>query len=214
MFLLRPLTNSLSLSLGLLLGSQTVLRAAIATHPFPMPHQFGKLLDHPLRMQYRNVSETLGLFGFSAGMTVLDLGCGTGTFTVEMARMVGKNGLVHAADLQQPLLNASRQHVAEAGLSERVKFHNCAANKMPLTDESVDLVVMIATLGEIADKIDVLAEIRRVLKRGGRLAISEELPDPAYLPPMLVRQHVEEAGLQMLGRLGNPFCFSMLFLNP
>ena len=147
-------------------------------------------------------------------MTVLDLGCGTGTFTVEMARMVGSTGLVHAVDLQQSLLDANRQRVVEAGLSERVRFHNCAANRLPLADESVDRVVMIATLGEIADKIDALAEIRRVLKHSGRLAISEEVPDPAYLPSRIVRHHLEEAGFQLLGKVGTPFCFSMLFLNP
>ena len=82
---MKALTNFLSLGAGAAIGAQVSLRAACANQPRPMPHQHAAALDHPLRLRYRNPREVLGLFGFQAGMTVLDLGCGTGTFTVEMA---------------------------------------------------------------------------------------------------------------------------------
>lgn len=203
--------NPLFFSLGALAGSQTFLRAAVARQPFPMPHQFSKLLDHPLRLQYRNVSETLGIFGFQAGMNVVDLGCGTGTFTEEMARMVGGNGTVHAVDLQKPLLDSARQRIQQAGVSDRVRFHHTGANTLPLADESVDLVVMIATMGEIEDKFGALMEIRRILKPDARLAISEEMLDPAYLAAATVSRWLEEAGFFFVGKNGNPFCYNMIF---
>lgn len=203
--------DPLFFSLGAMVGSQTLLRAVVARQPFPMPHHFGKLLDHSLRLQYRKVSETLGLFGFQAGMQVLDLGCGTGTFSEEMARMVGSEGTIHAVDLQQPLLQIARQRLEACGLGDRVRFHHCGVNTLPLADESIDLAILIATLGEVDDKFGALGEIRRVLKPGARLAISEEMLDPAYLSAASVKQWLSEAGFHFIGKSGTPFCYSMIF---
>jgi ubiquinone/menaquinone biosynthesis C-methylase UbiE len=211
--MLNFLNNSLFFSLGSALGSQVSLRVACHTQPRPMPHQFAKVLDHPLRMKYRDPVETLGHFGFAPGMTVLDLGCGTGTFTVEMARMVGENGIVHAVDLQQPLIEQTRHRISEAGLIDRVHLHCSGAYQLPLADDSVDLAVLIATLAQIPNKLLALAELSRVLKPGARLAISEELPDPAYVPPVTIGKWLSEAGFRYGGQIGTVFCYSMLFFN-
>jgi ubiquinone/menaquinone biosynthesis C-methylase UbiE len=207
------LNNSLFLGLGSALGSQVSLRVGCHTLPRPMPHQFAKALDHPLRLKYRDPVETLGPFGFAPGLTVLDLGCGTGTFTVDMARMVGENGIVHAVDLQQPLVAQTQRRLTEANLVERVHVHCCGAYQLPLADDSIDLAVMIATLPQIPNKFLALAELSRVLKPGARLAISEELPDPAYVPPNVTRQWLSEAGFRYGGQTGTFFCYSQIFFN-
>ncbi len=209
----KLLNNSLFFGLGSALSSQVSLRVACHTQPRPMPHQFAKVLDHPLRMKYRNPVETLGHFGFAPGMTVLDLGCGTGTFTVDMARMVGETGIVHAVDLQQPLIDQTRQRLSEAELLGCVHLHCCGAYQLPLADDSVDLAVLIATLAQIPNKLLVLAELSRVLKPGARLAISEELPDPAYVPPVTIGKWLGEAGFRFGGQIGTLFCYSMIFFN-
>jgi len=209
----KPFNNALFFSLGAAIGSQVSLRVGCHTQPRPMPHQFAKVLDHPLRMKYRDPGETLGLFGFAPGMTVLDLGCGTGTFTVEMARMVGENGVIHAVDLQPPLIEQTRQRVTAAGFTERVRLHCAGAYQLPLADDSIDLAIVIATLPQIPNKLLALAELRRVLKPGARLAVSEELPDPAYVPPGLTRQWLTEAGFRHGGQSGTFFCYSLLFFN-
>ncbi|MFN8489003.1 MAG: methyltransferase domain-containing protein [Caldilineaceae bacterium] len=205
--------NTLFFGLGSALGSQVSLRVGCLTQPRPMPHQFAKALDHPLRMKYRDPLETLGPFGFAPGMTVLDLGCGTGTFTEEMARLVGETGIVHAVDLQQPLVVQTQSRLTAANLAERVHFHCCGAYQLPLPDDSVDLAVLIATLPQIPNKLLALAELSRVLKSGGRLAISEELPDPAYVPPNVTRQWLTEAGFHFGGQTGTFFCYSQIFFN-
>src|SRR4051812_16795043 len=117
--MLKLLNQSIFLTLGSAIGSQVSLRVACHTQARPMPHQFSKALDHPLRMKYRDPVETLGPFGIAPGMTVLDLGCGTGTFTVEIARMVGENGIVHAVDLQPPLIEQTRLRLGETGMLDR-----------------------------------------------------------------------------------------------
>ncbi len=211
--IVRSLSNSLAATVGAVISSQVTLRAACLLRPRPMPHQFAAFLDHPWRLRYRHPGDTLGLYGVGAGMTVLDLGCGTGVFTVEMANRVGANGLVHAVDIQRELLVAADKRLAGAGLSERVHLHWCGAYDLPLADDSVDVAVLIATLPQIPDRFRALAEVRRVLKPEGRLAISEEVADPSYVPPNVTRGWAEEAGFIYGGRSGSLFCYNMIFFN-
>lgn len=207
------LTNSLLFGLGTVLGNQVSQRLAYHRSPHPMPHQFADMLDHPWRLRYREPVDTVGIFGISTGMTVLDLGCGTGTFTVEMARMVGPEGVVHAVDLQRTLLAKAQTRVQLAAVAAQLFFHHSGAYQLPLENSSVDLAILIATLPQIPDKAQALAELRRVLKPGARLAVSEELPDPAYVPPQVTRQRVEAAGFLFAGQSGSLFCYNQLFLN-
>src|SRR5690606_3399754 len=146
-------------------------------------------------------------------MTVADLGCGTGLFTVEMARMVGQQGRVHAVDIQAPMLEATKQRVEAQGLRDRVTYHHAGIHDMPIADESVDVAVMVAVAAQVPARVLGLEEVRRILKPGGRLAISEELPDPAYAPARVVRGWAEAAGFRFVAQTGTPFCYSMMFAN-
>jgi SAM-dependent methyltransferase len=209
------LATSLSAGAGLLLGSQVALRAGIWMQPRPMPHQQASWLDHPLRLRYRNPGDLLGIFGLYEGLHVADLGCGTGFFTVEMARRVGRTGMVHAVDLQEQMIAHTQQRIRAAGVGEQVRFHHSGIHSLPLPDDSLDLALMAAVLGEVPARTLALDEVRRVLKPGARLAITEELPDPAYAPAPLVRRWAEEAGFRFGGLTGTPFCYSMiLFAEP
>lgn len=206
-------TNSVAATVGAAVGSQVSLRATVWRQPRPMPHQMATWLDHPARLRYRNPGATLGLFGLFGGMTVLDLGCGTGLFTAEMARMVGTEGTVHAVDLQPPMVALARTRLAHLGLGGQVQFHAVGAYDLPLRDSSVDVAMLIAVLGEIPDRGRALAEVRRVLKPGARLAVSEELPHTGYVPAQLVRKWGEAAGFGYGGKTGSPLCYSMIFFN-
>lgn len=210
----KSVLNLVSLQAGAAIAAQTTLRAANYSQPRPMPHQFAGLLEHPLRLRYRRPGDLLGELGIAAGMTVLDLGCGSGLYTVEMARMVGATGVVHAVDIQQVLVEQTRQRVEQVGLADRVRLHCSGAYALPLADKSVDLAVLIATLGEIPDKEAALFELQRVLKPGAILGVSEELPDPGYLPDRYVMQLLETNGFRFGGRHGSFFCYNLLYYNP
>ena len=212
--IVRALSNTLSFGAGSVLGSQLSLRYSAHTQPHPMPHQLAGLLDHPLRLRYRNPSETLGLFGLAAGMTVLDLGCGTGLFTEEMARMVGPSGTVHAVDLQLPLLDEARFRLLDVGFADRCVLHHAGAYTLPIEGASVDVAVLVATLGEIPNKLHALLELFRVIKPGGRLAVSEEILHLAYMGSGAVRSLAQEAGFSFAGKTGTPFCYHTVFTRP
>jgi SAM-dependent methyltransferase len=203
-------TNGLAASAGLLLGSQVALRAGLWLQPRPMPHQHATWLEHPLRLRYRKPGELLGRLGLFSGMSVADLGCGTGLFVLPMAERVGESGKVHAVDIQAQMIAFAQKRTAAAGLSHRVRFYHSGIHTLPLEDDSIDLALLSAVLGELPARVLALDEVRRVLKPGARLAISEELPDPAYTPSPLARRWAEEAGFRFGGLTGNPFCYTLL----
>jgi ubiquinone/menaquinone biosynthesis C-methylase UbiE len=146
-------------------------------------------------------------------MEVLDAGCGSGIFTVEMARMLGSQGRVHAVDLQPSMIERTRGRVAGAGVDHLVQLHQVGLYDLPFADDSIDLAVLISTLGEIPDKPAALSELRRVLKPGARLGVTEELLFTTYQLGGSARRWIEEAGFCFLAKSGSPVCYHMVFAN-
>ncbi len=211
--LTSTVTNTACLAAGTALGCQVGLRYSFLREPRPFPHQWAGLLEHPLRLKYREPTATLGPYGIAPGMQVMDLGCGTGLFTEAMARLVGPEGRVHAVDIQAPMLERTRVRLQEAGLTARVELHHAGAYHLPLPDDSLDLVVAIATLPQIPDRIQALNELRRVLKPDGRLILSDEMPLPSYVPAQTVRNWLRLTGFRYAGQMGTPFCYSLVYAN-
>lgn len=202
------------LTVGAAVGSQVGLRMTARRRPGPLPHQMANLLDNPLRLAYRKPDDLLGMVGFVAGMSVLDLGCGTGLYTEEMARVVGATGFVHAVDVQPAMLARTDARLEAAGLRDRCLLHHAGAYTLPLEDQTIDIALVVATLGEIPDRLHALLELYRVVKSGGRIAISEELPHPGYLTAGGVRRLAEDAGFVLAARTGTPFCYTSVFTRP
>lgn len=213
MSIVKVIGNIVAFGAGVAVGAQAGARVVCELAPHPLPHQLAGVLDAPLRLRYRNLGETLGPFGLVAGMTVLEVGCGTGYFTQEIARRVGRTGLVHVVDIQKPMLEAAQRRLEAADLAERVRFHHAGANALPLPDDCVDVAVLINVLAQIPDKLGALAEVRRVLRPGGRVALSEELPNPAYLPAGAARRLATAAGLAVAGKAGTAFCYSIMLID-
>lgn len=211
--IIDALANLALTAVGTAAGFQITLRAQQNLQPHPLPWRFAPLLEHPLRLEYLDPLRTLDMAGVGAEMTVLDLGCGTGLFTRAAAHMVGANGRVHAVDLQAAMLAQTAASVESEGVQDRVTLHHCGAYELPLPDDTVDIALVIATLGEIPDKPAALNELRRVLAPGGRLAIADEWLNPAFMRPSVVRHCAEEAGFRILHRTHTLGGYTILWIN-
>ena len=128
------------------------------------------------------------------GETVLEIGPGTGYYTLDIAEWVGPEGRVEIFDLQQEFLDHTMRRAAERGLANIVPTQG-DATALAYEDDSVDAVVLNAVLGEIPDPVAALREIRRVLRPNGRLLVGELFGDPHFTTQAALRREGAEAGL-------------------
>lgn len=127
--------------------------------------------DNPLRRLIHNPREILQDL-INEGDTALDIGCGEGYFTIDMARLAGKAGRVIAIDLQEHMLMVLRRRAKRAGMSDSIVLVLANPDKLN-SAYPADFAQMFWMLHEVSDKRRILTDLFAVMKPGGRFLIVE-----------------------------------------
>ena len=144
------------------------------------------------RLKFQEPSKLIGLLELFPGAKVADVGCGSGFFTLEVAKRLD-GGELWAVDISQEMLERLKEHMGERGIYN-INLLLSAESQIPLEDSYLDRVLLSIVLHEAEDRVAFLKEVRRVLKPGGRLVLTDwhKAPSPEG-PPLEHRLSEEEA---------------------
>ena len=195
-------------------GVAGLLKLAVQVYiqfsPRITPPAVGFLLHSRARQQLRSVSSTLAPLRLQNGLHVLEVGGGTGTFTVPLAAQVGPGGVVYSIELQWGMLRQQVRRVAASG-AMNIHLHQANALDLPFAAGAFDRAVLIAVLPMVQNKQRALQELGRVLKPGALLAVSEELIEPEYVPLRLTRHWCTRAGFEHVATYRERWFYTLIF---
>ncbi|MDQ1299921.1 MAG: hypothetical protein QG636_589 [Patescibacteria group bacterium] len=176
-------------------------------------------------MNFSNPQNNVLQLGLREGMKVADLGAGSGHYAVAAGAIVGPEGRVYAVDIQEDILKHVKDHAESKGLRNVEtlwgNFEKLGGTK--LRDASVDAVILSNTLFQLNHREGAVAEMKRILKSGGRLLVVDWAG--AYggmgpLPHHVVSEHVAEelfigAGFHKVKDFrAGPHHYSIVFTAP
>ncbi|MFH1892251.1 MAG: methyltransferase domain-containing protein [Candidatus Zixiibacteriota bacterium] len=161
-------------------------------------------IDHivgvgPLRPFFQNPRRILRNY-VKPGMTVLDIGCGGGFFSLGMARMVGENGGVISVDLQAEAIKNLEMQATKAGLLKRINTRVCSDYSLNIDDMAghVDFTLAFYVVHHAADAARLMTEVHSALKQGGKLMIVEPRHHASADECISVETTAQQAGFSVV----------------
>jgi len=134
-------------------------------------HKRAGFFDSKIRKLFQNPKKILSPY-IDKKMTALDLGCGPGFFTIEMAKLVGKNGKVVGADLQKEMLSKLKSKIEGTDFEDIIELHNTQKDSIGLK-EKFDFILVFYMLHEVPNQDKTLKELHDLLNDQGKILIVE-----------------------------------------
>ena len=140
-------------------------------HHHVCPWWMAYTFDNPIRKLFHNPHKIFGDY-IKEGMTVMDMGCGMGYFSIGMAKLVGANGKVIAVDLQQKMLDVMLRRARRSGVADRIIPLRSEATTIGIR-EPVDFILAFWMVHEVSDKNHFFLQLRSILAAKGKILIAE-----------------------------------------
>jgi ubiquinone/menaquinone biosynthesis C-methylase UbiE len=178
------------------------------THPSACPYsqRFWVEAPHPLITR----SRLLEVLEPVVGERLLEVGPGTGYYTLPVAERLGSEGDLEIFDLQREMLDHTLRRAREHGISN-LHLTQGDARSLPFGQDRFDGAFLVTTLGEIPDQDAALRELSRVIRPGGRLVVGELFGDPHWVRLGALKLRAQRAGLRFEGRVGGPLGYFARF---
>ena len=180
-------------------------------HHHVCPWWLAYTFDNPVRKLIHNPRRIFGDH-IKEGMTVMDVGCGMGYFSIGMAKLVGAAGKVIAVDLQQKMLDVMHRRARRSGVADRIMPHHCEADTIGI-EEPVDFILAFWMVHEVSDKNHFFGQLQSILASEGKILIAEP---KMHVTAEALDKTIEIAqnnGLQCCDRPEIKFSHTALFKN-
>ncbi len=181
-------------------GDDHAYRSHAMQHDFSDVDRFARRFDNPERDAWQKPDEVIALMTIAPGMTVADIGAGTGYFLRHLSRAVGPSGRTLGLDLEPAMVEHMRARIAKEGLAN-AEAKTVATDDPGLAAASVDRILTVNTWHHIHDRVAYAQTLRASLRPGGQVVIvdftmeSEDGPPPsARLRPEVVIDELNQAG--------------------
>jgi ubiquinone/menaquinone biosynthesis C-methylase UbiE len=174
------------------------------SHPAPLPYSRRFWISAPRPML--PVGRLLEMLDPKPGERMLEIGPGTGTYTFDVARALGRDGVLDVFDISEEMLDHLVREARRRGLENLVPTQGDAEH-LPYEDARFDAVYVINVLGEVADRYAAMRELRRVVKPSGRVVIAENAVDPHWILFRVLKLYAQKTGFEIGPRIGNPLSY-------
>ena len=165
--------------------------------------------DNPLRRLFHPPQKMLASY-IREGMTVMDVGCGMGFFSIGMAKMVGDNGKVFAVDIQPKMLEITKKRAKRAGVGDRIFPHRCGPDKIGIR-EKLDFILTFWMVHEVRNQKTFFNELCANLATGGRILTAEPKIHVSREKFQKTIETARTTGLQLRERPAIRFSLTALF---
>ena len=176
------------------------------------PVELAGSLDNKIRKWFQNPQKILAPY-IKEGMKVLDIGCGPGFFSIELAKMVGKGGKIFSVDLQEGMLQKIRNKIHGTELEERIKLIKSEEDQINVP-EKVDFILAFYMVHEVPNKNSFFETLKNVLNEKGQfLVVEPKLFHVTKKEFGLTMQIAERTGFRVTQGPKLPFSFSAILKN-
>ena len=194
---MRRARTALALAAAAVVGSALWWRRNPSACPYSQ--RFWVEAPHPFitRARLREILEP------RAGERLLEIGPGTGYYSLPVAGWLSPGGSLDLVDVQQEMLDHTVRRAREEGI-DNIEPTLADARELPFEDDAFDGAYLVTVLGEIPDQDAALRELRRVVRPGGRIVVGELFGDPHMVTHGALVRRAAAAGLRLDGKLGGP----------